>query len=135
VTDPGSNKREMDADFAVAARTRIEARNRERERREAKRSRRESILLWLLAPLGLPAAGAAAGVAVLDSAGGDLAGWSTASVILVALAVFGVPAALTAWLARRRGRIEPFAWAAMTLAAEVALLFWVGFVALGYGPE
>ena len=72
---------------------------------------------------------------MLDSAGGDLTGWSTASVILLALAVFGVPAALTGWLARRRGRVEPFAWAAMTVAAEVALLFWVGFVALGYGPE
>jgi cation transport ATPase len=124
-----------DADFAVAARTRIEARNRERERRAAKRSRREQILLWLLAPLGLPAAGAAAGIAVLDAAGGDLAGWPTASVVLVALAVFGVPAALTGWLARRRGRVEPFAWAAMTVAAEVALLFWVGLVALGYGPD
>ena len=124
-----------DADFAVAARTRIEARNRERERRAAKRRRREHILLWLLAPLGLPAAGAAAAVSVLDAAGGDLAGWSTASVILVALAVFGVPAALTAWLARRRGRVEPFAWAAITVGAEIALLFWVGFVALGYGPE
>jgi hypothetical protein len=101
----------------------------------AKRSRRESIFLWLLAPLGLPAAGAAAGIAVLDAAGGDLAGWSTASVVLVALAVFGVPAAVTVWLARRRGRVEPFAWAAMTLAAEVALVFWVGLVALGYGPD
>ena len=124
-----------DADFAVAARTRIEARNRERERRAARRNRREQILLWLLAPLGLPAAGAAAGIAVLDAAGGDLAGWSSASEVLVALAVFGVPAALTVWLARRRGRVEPLAWAAMTVAAEVALLFWVGLVALGYGPE
>ena len=141
-------------DFAVAARSRIESRNRERERRAARRDRRERILLWLLAPLGLPAAGAAAAVAVMESAGGDLSGWSTTSVILLALAVFGVPALLTLWLARhrgravlergralampawpRRGRVEPFAWAAITLVAEVALLFWVGFVALGYGPE
>ena len=39
MTDPGSNKREMDADFAVAARTRIDVLNRERERLAAKRSR------------------------------------------------------------------------------------------------
>ena len=124
-----------DADFAVAARTRIEARNRERERRTARRDRRERILLWLLAPVGLPAAGAAAAIAVLDASGGDLAGWSTASVIALALGLFGVPAALTAWLARRRGRLEPFAWAAITVAAELALLFWVGFDVLGYGPD
>ena len=28
------------------------------------------------------------------------------------------------WLARHRGRVEPFAGAAITLVAEVALLFW-----------
>jgi hypothetical protein len=123
-----------DDDFAVAARTRIEARNRERERKAARRDRRERILLWLLAPLLLPAAGAAAAIAVLDAEGGDLSGWSTGSVVLVALAVFGAPAVLTAWLARRRGRVEPVAWALITVAAEVALLFWVGLVWLGYGP-
>ena len=37
-------------DFAVAARTRIEARNRERERKAARRDRRGRILLWLLRP-------------------------------------------------------------------------------------
>ena len=30
--------------------------------------------------------------------------------------------------------VERIAWPLVTLAAEVALLFWVGFVALGYGP-
>ena len=123
-----------DADFAVAAQSRIAARNRERERRAEKRARRERILLWLCAPLLLPAAGAAAAIAVLDSAGGDLTGWSTASVLGLTAAVFGVPALLSAWLARRRGRIEPLGWAAITLLAEIALVFWVGLVALGYGP-
>jgi hypothetical protein len=46
-----------------------------------------------------------------------------------------VPAAVSAWLARRRGRIEPIGWAAITLLAEVSLVFWVGLVLLGYGPE
>ena len=79
-------------DFAVAARSRIESRNRERERRAARRDRRERILLWLLAP-ARPAGGRrrrgrrGAGVR-----GRRPSGWSTTSVILLALAVFGVPA-------------------------------------------
>jgi cation transport ATPase len=124
-----------DADFAVAAQTRIAARNRERDRKAEKRARRERILLWLCAPLLLPAAGAAAALAVLEREGGDLSGWSSGSVALLTAAVFGVPALLSAWLARRRGRIEPLGWAAITLLAQVALVFWVGLVALGYGPD
>jgi hypothetical protein len=125
----------QDADFAVAAKSRIAARNRERERRAERRSKRERILLWLCAPLLLPAAGAAAAITVLDSAGGDLSGWSTASVLGLAAAVLGIPAALSAFLARRRGRLEPLLWALLTVAAELALVFWVGLVALGYGPD
>jgi cation transport ATPase len=124
-----------DADFSVAAQTRIAARNRERERKEAKRARRERILLWLCAPFLLPGAGAAAALAVLEGEGGDLSGWSGGSVALLCAAVFGFPAAISAWLARRRGRIEPLGWAAITLLAEIAVVFWVGLVLLGYGPE
>jgi cation transport ATPase len=125
----------QDADFAVEAQTRIAARNRERDRKAEKRARRERILLWLFAPLLLPAAGAAAAVAILDRAGGDLGGWPSGSVALVTVVVFGLPAALSVWLARRRGRIEPLGWAAITLFAQIALVFWVGLVLLGYGPE
>ena len=124
-----------DADFSVAAQTRIAARNRERERKDAKRARRERILLWLFAPVLLPVAGAAAALAVLEGEGGDHSGWSSASVALFPAAVFGLPAALSAWLARRRGRIEPLGWPAITLLAQIALVFWVGLVLLGYGPE
>ena len=124
-----------DADFAVAAQTRIAARNRERERQAETRSRRERILLWLCAPLLLPAAGAAATVAILDGAGGDLHAWSTTSAALITAAVFLLPAALSAWLARRRGRIEPLGWAAITLLMQIALVFWVGLIALDYGPR
>jgi hypothetical protein len=113
-------------DFAVAARTRIEARNRERERRAARRDRRERILLWLLAPLILPAAGAAAAIAVLESGDGRAG---------LALAALGVPPLLSAFLARHRGRLELVAWPLITVAAELALVFWVGLVGLGYGPE
>ena len=125
----------QDADFAIAAQTRIAARNREKERKAAKRARRERILLWLCAPLLLPVAGAAVALAVLDAEGGDLSGWSSGPVALLTAAVFGLPAALTAWLARRRGRIEPLGWAAITLLAQVALVFWVGLVALDLGPS
>jgi cation transport ATPase len=124
-----------DADFSVAARSRIAARNRERERKQARRARRERVLLWLCAPLLLPVAGAASGLAVLEREGGDLSGWSSGSVALLCAAVFGLPALLSAWLARRRGRIEPLGWAAITLLAQIALVFWVGLVLLGYGPE
>jgi cation transport ATPase len=131
MSDPGGE----DADFAVAAQTRIAGRNRERERKAEKRARRERILLWLFAPFLLPAAGAAAALAVLDQEGGDLSGWSSGSVALLTAAVFGLPAALSAWLARRRGRIEPLGWVAITLLAQIALVFWVGLIALGYGPD
>ena len=114
-------------DDAVAARARIEARNRERERKAARRDRRERILLWLCAPLLFPAAGATAAIAILDAR-------PSAGVPLF-VAAFAVPAALTLWLARRRGRLEPVAWVLITLAAEVAFVFWVGLVELGYGPE
>jgi cation transport ATPase len=124
-----------DDDFSVAAQTRIAARNRERERKEAKRARRERILLWLCAPLLLPAAGAAAALAVLEREGGDLSGWSSGSVALLCAGVFGLPALLSAWLARRRGRIEPLGWAAITLLAQIAAVFWVGLIALDYGPR
>lgn len=124
----------MDADFAVAARTRIAARTRDRERKATRRGRVAGFFLWLLAPLVLPAAGAAIFVKVLEDAGGSLAHWSTPAAAGFALAAFGIPVALSVLLARRRGRLERLAWALITLFAQLALIFWVGFVALGYGP-
>jgi len=117
---------ERDDDFAVAARSRIEGRNQERERKVARRTRRESILLWLCAPLLFPAAGAAAATAVIEAN-------PAAEVALFAAALL-VPMVLTLLLARRRGWFERIAWPLVTLAAEVALMFWVGFVWLEYGP-
>jgi FtsH-binding integral membrane protein len=118
---------DRDDDFAVAARTRIDARNRGRERKAARRSRREQILLWLCAPLLFPAAGAAAATAVIEA--------EASPTVPLFLAALAVPAALTVWLARRRRWLEAVGWALITVAAEVALVFWVGLVALGYGPE
>jgi cytochrome bd-type quinol oxidase subunit 2 len=124
----------VDADFAVAARTRIAHRTRERERKATRRQRVAGVLLWLCAPLVLPAAGAAAFVKVLDDAGGTFAHWSIPAAAAFALAAFGLPILLTLLLARHRRRLERLAWALITLLAQVALIFWVGFVALGYGP-
>jgi hypothetical protein len=124
----------VDADFAVAARTRIAHRTRERERKATRRHRIAGVLLWLCAPLLLPAAGAAAGVKILDDAGGSLERWSTPAAAGIGLAVFGLPMLLTVLLAHGRSRLERLAWALITLFAEVALMFWVGFVILGYGP-
>jgi FtsH-binding integral membrane protein len=118
---------EQDEDFAVAARTRIEARGRERTRKEERRDRRTRILLWLCAPLLFPAAGAAAATAVIEE--------RPASRLALFVAAVAVPAALTLWLARRRGWLERIVWPLVTIAATFALMFWVGFVWLGYGPD
>ena len=118
---------EHEHDFAVAARTRIEGRSRERERKAARRRRRETILLWLCAPLLFPAAGAAAATWVIEE--------QPSSKLSLFVAALIVPMALTVVLARRRGWFERIAWPLVTLVATVALMFWVGFVALRYGPD
>jgi cation transport ATPase len=130
-------RRDMDTDLdeTLAAEGRIAARSRERQRRAERRERRRRRLLWACAPFVLPSVGAAAALALLDREGGDLAGWSTRSTVLAAVLVFGVPAAITLWLARRRGPLEAVGWAAITLLAQVALVFWVGLVALELGPD
>jgi cation transport ATPase len=127
----------MDTDFdgTEAAEARIAARSRERQRRAERRARRQRLLLWVCAPLVLPVAGAAATAGLLDREGGDLTGWSTRSIVIAVALLFGVPAAITVWLARRRGRLEALGWAAITVLAQIALVFWVGLVALGIGPN
>jgi hypothetical protein len=93
------------------------------------------MLPWLLAPLVLPAAGAAALLAIVEGAGGDLRDWPTARAALVVAAAFVVPAVLSAWFARRQGIVEAIAWAVVCLSVEAALVFGVGLVVLGLGPE
>jgi len=79
--------------------------------------------------------GAAATVAVIERAGGDLAGWPQWRAIAVPAALFAVPALLSAWVARRRGVVEAVLWAVACAAVQLALVFAVGFLALGYGPN
>lgn len=106
------------------------ARRSQLERRE----RRRAWLPWLLAPVVLPALGAAAFLFALERAGGDFGGWSAAQAVGVTVAACVVPAALAGWLARRRGVVEAVAWALVCVCAEFALVVGVGFLALGMGP-
>ncbi|HWM09021.1 MAG TPA: hypothetical protein VNO82_06745 [Solirubrobacteraceae bacterium] len=91
---------------------------------------------WLrgIAPLLLAAAGAAVVVALFESAGGDLSSWPDWQAIAVPAAAFAVPAALSAWATWRWGAAVAILAAVGCAAAQFALVFGVGFLALGYGP-
>jgi hypothetical protein len=99
---------------------------------EGARDARRGWVPWLLAPLVLPALGAAGVVALVE--GVDLDSWAVWQVAVVLGALFVVPAALAAFVARRFGVAEAIAWALACMGAEVALVFGVGFLALGLGP-
>ena len=88
----------------------------------------------MLAAVLLPLAGAAAVLAVIEGAGGDLSDWPLWQAIAVPAALFAVPALLSAVLARRRGVVEALAWPLVCLGVQFALVVGVGFLALGYGP-
>ena len=78
---------------------------------------------------------AAAVVAVVEGAGGDLSGWPLWQAIAVPAALFAVPALLVgAWAARRRGVVEALLWVIFCGALQLALVLGVGFLALSYGP-
>jgi hypothetical protein len=107
----------------------------ERQGRLARRDRRRRWLPWLLAPLVFPALGAAALLVAVESEGGDFGDWSTAQVVAVVAAAFALPAALSAWFARRQGVFEALAWALVCVCAQVAMVVGIGFLALGLGPD
>jgi hypothetical protein len=81
------------------------------------------------------AAAAAGFVAVLKAAGGDLGAWSSASAAALVVGAFVGPAALSGWFARSLGRYEAFALALCAPSIELALVFGLAFIALGYGPR
>jgi hypothetical protein len=107
------------------AEERLRARAQQREREADRRRRRRSGTTWALRVL-LPLAGAAGVLAVLE-------GSRRSATLLAAIAL--VPALVSAALARRDGPLDTLLWALVTLAAEVALVFAVGLVALGLGPD
>jgi hypothetical protein len=88
----------------------------------------------IVVPLVLAAAGAAVLVALLESAGGDFSSWPTWQAIAVSAAAFVVPALLSAAVTWRYGVVEAILWAFACAAVQFALVFGVGFLALGYGP-
>ena len=99
---------------------------------EGARDARRGWLPWLLAPLVLPALGAAAVVAVVD--GVDLDSWEIWQAAAVLGALFLIPAVLAGFVARRFGVVEAIAWALACVGVQVVLVFAVGFLALGLGP-
>jgi hypothetical protein len=117
------------------AETRLEAHARQRGEWRARRARWRAIRAWVLALLVLPAAGAAGFVVVVETAGGDLGRWSPATAVAFVVVALVGPAAVSGAFAPVLGRWEAFAVAACTLLIEIALVFAVAFVALGYGPH
>jgi hypothetical protein len=117
-----------------ATEERLVAHSDERRARLARRDRRRSWLPWLLCPVLLPALGAAAVLALLEDAGGDLGAWSTAQAAAALGGAFLVPALLAGWLGRRHGVAEAIAWAVACAGVQVALVVGVGFLALDLGP-
>jgi hypothetical protein len=89
---------------------------------------------WLLAGVVLPIVGAAAVVGLIEGAGGDLGEWETWQAVAALAAAVVVPAGLSVWLVRRSGVLHAVAWAVVCAGLQVALVFGVGFVALGLGP-
>ena len=87
---------------------------------------------WLIGALVLPALGAAAVVALVE--GVDLASWAEWQAAAAIGALFAVPAVLSAVVARRFGAVEALAWAFACAGVQLALVFGVGFLALGLGP-
>ena len=88
----------------------------------------------LVVPLVLAAAGAAVVVALLEVAGGDFGAWPNWQAIAVPAAAFLVPALLSAAVTWRFGWLHATLWAVACAAAQLALVFGLGFLALGYGP-
>jgi cytochrome bd-type quinol oxidase subunit 2 len=88
----------------------------------------------LLTGVVLPIVGAAAVLGLIEGAGGDLGAWKTWQAIAALAAAVVIPAGLSVWLVRHDGAVQAAAWALVCAGLEVALVFGVGFVALGLGP-
>ena len=117
------------------AETRLEAHARQRGEWRQRRARWRTIRAWGLGLLVLPAAGAAGFVVVLETAGGDLGGWSPRAATAFVIAAFVGPAVLAGAFARVLGRWWAFVVAVYAVLIEIVLVFAVAFVGLGYGPR
>jgi hypothetical protein len=99
---------------------------------DAAHDARRGWMPWLIGALVLPALGAAAVVALVE--GVDLSSWESWQAAAAIGALFAVPAVLSAIVARRFGVVEALAWALACAGIQLALVFGVGFLALGLGP-
>ena len=124
----------MDLKAVEDAEVRLEARSAERRGQLERRDRRRRLLPWLLCLVPIPAAGAAALLGVLQSAGGDLRDWPAGAAAAAVAACVIVPAVLSGWIGRRHGRLDAVLWGLWAAAAVVALTFGVGFLVLDLGP-
>ena len=116
------------------AEERLQERATARQRTDTRRRRRRSGVAWILR-IGLPLLGAAAVLATFERGDGDLSEWPARTAAAIVAAELLVPAVLTGWTARRSSWAEAVLWALVALAAEVALVFGVGFGLLGLGPR
>jgi cytochrome bd-type quinol oxidase subunit 2 len=87
---------------------------------------------WLVGAVVLPVVGAAAVVALVE--GADLGEWESWQAAAALAALFLVPALLAAFVARAFGFAESVAWFFACAGLQLALVFGVGFLALGLGP-
>ena len=86
----------------------------------------------LVGAIVLPALGATAVVALVEAV--DLDTWASWQAGAALAALFAVPALLSAIVARRFGVVEALAWALACIGVQLAVVFGVGFLALGLGP-
>ena len=125
----------MDSDLQAVedAEVRLESRSMQRRATIERRDRRRRLLPWLLCLVPLPVLGAAAMLATLRSAGGDLRGWPASTAALAVAACVLVPALASAWVGRPHGRVDAVLWGLVTAALVLALVFGAGFVLLDLG--
>jgi hypothetical protein len=86
----------------------------------------------LVGAVVLPTVGAVAVVALVT--GVNLDSWPSWQAAAVLAGLFAVPALMSAVVARRFGILEAVAWALACIGVQLALVFGVGFLALGLGP-
>jgi hypothetical protein len=116
------------------AEERLQQRAAARQRTDARRRRRRSGMAWIVR-IGLPLLGAAAVLATLEAAGGDLRRWPASTAALILGAETAGPAVAVGLTARRESAAEVVLWTLLALAAVVVLVFGVGIGLLGYGPR
>jgi hypothetical protein len=98
----------------------------------AREAQRRGWVPWLLGPIVLPAVGAIVVVALVEAV--ELDEWEVWQAAAALIAAFVVPALLAFWAGLRGGVLEAIFWAFACIGVQLALVFGIGFLALGLGP-